>query len=1111
MDYTSEFNKKLDELNTEQRLAVDHINGPVMVVAGPGTGKTQLLAMRVANILYQTDTLPSNILCLTFTEAAATNMVERLASIIGPDAYKVEIDTFHGFGSSIIGRYGEYFYNGATYQPADELTQGEIIAKILAKLPYNNPLRSINNGQFTYLRDIQNLINDLKKAAISPSELREFAQQNIDFCDAISDSVNHLFGQRMNAKLLQQARELVSEARLFAASQPDLNFTTEPKLANLMASTLEQAIDQAESGEKVSTKPLTAFKQSWCEKDSVDKDRVALKDQKRSEKILLAGDVYEAYLKEMDRRSLYDFGDMIIGVIRAVEQHPELKANLQEQYQYILVDEFQDTNDAQMRLLNNLTDYDDQPNLMVVGDDDQAIYRFQGADISNIQQFAERFPALTQINLRNNYRSGADILHASQSVSNGISSRLTNVDGTPKQLVAMREISSQLKMFTATNMEHEMDFVASSISKLIDQGENPGNIAVIGRRHNSLEQLVPYLAKRGVKVTYERQRDVFQSPLIQLIVALAKLVRGINSGNQNDIDENLPVVLACEAFGLSRKDYYKLCLSCRHHGAEWLDKLSADTEKKPLVDWLRQLGREYETASLNRLLLELVGTTETELNENSDESAEKPLANPSSKYRSPIFNYYFDYRQLEQNALTYLGFLNDIKTLIGKLKNYLPDREPKLADFIHYVNQCQTLGLAVYATSSYGDQNNVQLLSAHGSKGLEFKHVYIIDAESEQWGSKMRSRSGNLPYPHNLPIGSPTGDEDDERRRLLFVAMTRAKQNLFITAHDINDKGKELNALEYLLDFPNQEKLPEPSAIDSIVQLETLLMDRIAEPSADQRELLAPVLANYRLSATGLNSFTDVMNGGPMHFLLYNILRIPTATSGALALGNAIHYTMQYIHNKISSNAKMPPMDDVMNVYQQQFAIQARDLDLNEATANFNKGKDALVTYINTKRDSFNQGQRAEQLFQATIDDGIKLTGKLDCLEVDNQKHEIRIIDYKTGKFIDSFDEKGSDFTKAKARRYKQQLMFYKLLVEASGQYPGYHIVSGQLDFIEPDSNGQLHSPMLVYDEIDMEDFKKLLRSVWRHIVQLNLPDISGYSNDYQGIVDFESWLIENP
>ena len=123
MDYNAEFQKKLEQLNDEQRAAVDQINGPVMVVAGPGTGKTQLLAMRVANILRQTDVLPSNILCLTFTEAAATNMVERLSTIIGADAYKVEINTFHGFGSNIISRYGEYFYHGANYQPADELTQ----------------------------------------------------------------------------------------------------------------------------------------------------------------------------------------------------------------------------------------------------------------------------------------------------------------------------------------------------------------------------------------------------------------------------------------------------------------------------------------------------------------------------------------------------------------------------------------------------------------------------------------------------------------------------------------------------------------------------------------------------------------------------------------------------------------------------------------------------------------------------------------------------------------------------------------------------------------------------------------------------------------------------
>ena len=202
MDYNAEFQKKLDELNDEQRAAVEQIDGPVMVVAGPGTGKTQLLAMRVANILRQTDVLPSNILCLTFTEAAAANMTERLSTIIGADAYKVTISTFHGFGSSVISRYGEYFYHGASYQPADELTQGEIISDILSNLPFDNPLRAVNDGQFTYLRDIQKLIDNLKKAALTPDEISQIAQQNIEFCDKIAEHINSVFGERISAKLL---------------------------------------------------------------------------------------------------------------------------------------------------------------------------------------------------------------------------------------------------------------------------------------------------------------------------------------------------------------------------------------------------------------------------------------------------------------------------------------------------------------------------------------------------------------------------------------------------------------------------------------------------------------------------------------------------------------------------------------------------------------------------------------------------------------------------------------------------------------------------------------------------------------------------------------------
>ena len=196
MDYNAEFGKKFKQLNDEQRQAVEQIDGPVMVVAGPGTGKTQLLSMRVANILRTTDTLPSNILCLTFTEAAATNMTERLSTIIGADAYKVEINTFHGFGSSIINRFSEYFYNGDEYQPADELTQGEIINDALAELEYNNPLRSMNQGRFVRQPQLLSLIKDLKGAALSPDELRQIMNQNLEFCERIGDDVARVFDIR---------------------------------------------------------------------------------------------------------------------------------------------------------------------------------------------------------------------------------------------------------------------------------------------------------------------------------------------------------------------------------------------------------------------------------------------------------------------------------------------------------------------------------------------------------------------------------------------------------------------------------------------------------------------------------------------------------------------------------------------------------------------------------------------------------------------------------------------------------------------------------------------------------------------------------------------------
>lgn len=166
-----DFAKRYKQLNAAQKQAVDLIDGPVMVIAGPGTGKTELLSVRAANILKQTDTLPENILCLTFTESGATAMRERLIGIIGKDAYKVAIHTFHGFGTEIINQNREYFYRGALFQPADDLNRYEILRSIFDELDYKNPLASTMNSEYTHQSDAAKVISELKRSGLTSDEL----------------------------------------------------------------------------------------------------------------------------------------------------------------------------------------------------------------------------------------------------------------------------------------------------------------------------------------------------------------------------------------------------------------------------------------------------------------------------------------------------------------------------------------------------------------------------------------------------------------------------------------------------------------------------------------------------------------------------------------------------------------------------------------------------------------------------------------------------------------------------------------------------------------------------------------------------------------------------
>jgi DNA helicase-2/ATP-dependent DNA helicase PcrA len=169
------------------------LDGPVMVIAGPGTGKTELLSMRAANILKKTDVLPENILCLTFTDSGATAMQQRLSQIIGPAAYKVAIHTFHSFGSEIINQNSQFFYHGAQFRPADELMTHELLREILEELPHSDPLAGKQNGEFTHQKDILTTISELKKSGLTSDELLGILDANSMAIETIEPVLSEIF------------------------------------------------------------------------------------------------------------------------------------------------------------------------------------------------------------------------------------------------------------------------------------------------------------------------------------------------------------------------------------------------------------------------------------------------------------------------------------------------------------------------------------------------------------------------------------------------------------------------------------------------------------------------------------------------------------------------------------------------------------------------------------------------------------------------------------------------------------------------------------------------------------------------------------------------------
>lgn len=1100
------YRQAYSSLNKQQKAAVDTIEGPVLVLAGPGTGKTQLLTTRVAHILASSDCEPQNILCLTFTESAAFEMRNRLIAMIGDSAYNVAISTYHGFGNDLIARYPEYFMHLYDFKPADELTTHLLIAEIIKKLPFYNELKKATS----YVKDVLSLISDLKKANISPKELKSIATNNLEAINALADITKPTLQEikRIDKKCLPKFRKLLDQTKLLDLPKPSKKSTP---LHDDWNQSLDSALAECESNNN--TKAITAWKNKWLVKDS---DNNFIPDgELQNTKLIDFSELYSRYEQSLQINKLYDYDDMILESLKALKKNPDLKNTLQEKYMYILLDEFQDTNASQLELISQLSDspvHEGMPNVLAVGDDDQGIYAFQGADHSNMLTFTKMYKNVALVNLTSNYRSHEKIIHFAHGISGQIEERLHHsLSNISKQLYAeinYKNISSPVQRHEFISDIGQYGWVAKEIQKLIKQGISPSEIAVLAPKHKYLEPLMPYLANAEVPVMYEKRENILDDQHIIALAKMAELIIALSDKHFKIADSLWPEILSYDFWNISTETIWRLCWQA-NDTKQSLSHIIFDSNSslKNIGLFFMTLANKCNTVSLEYMLDYIVGVKSVKIAENQE-------------YQSPFYEYFFGGSKIKEPS-RYWDLLSNLTILRQKLRDHNNSYQQILyvSDFIEFINAHKLADIKVLNTNPYNEATEaIQVMTAYKSKGLEFDHVFLIGCNDQVWGSSSKKQTNKIALAKNLAYIRYQGSSDDERLRLFYVASTRAKHCLYLLSYVNDFTSKRQTPLQYLAEHTSDtgdtiSPLIEEGHVVHKNELAVPDLDNLAQYWTTKhsnsktitplKAILKQRLDHYQLSPTHLNSFTDIINSGPEAFFVNTILRFPKAPSIPTEYGDAIHKIIEWIGKSTNESGTVPSEQTIYEKYED--ILQRKLIPREEYNNYYEKGINTIQAYLRKHHNNLIKNNILyEQNFK---DEGVivgkaHLSGKIDKLIVDDESKTITIVDYKTGKIFDKWKE-----GEAVLHKYKQQLYCYKLLVEGSNKYKNYTVKDAYLEFMQPTKTGELTELHITFNEDEMKNIKKLIRAMWKNVQELNFPDIEQYPKTIKGIIEFEKYL----
>jgi len=1004
--YETEYQK----LNEKQRQAVDTIEGPVMVIAGPGTGKTQILAARIGKILLETDVLPQNILCLTYTDAGAIAMRKRLLQFIGPDSYKVNIYTFHGFCNEVIQQNLSLFEKTAL-DPVSDLERIQLYKTLIDNLPKNNPLKRYRGDVYYEIKNLQHLFSAMKREGWTT----EYIDKSIDqYIEKIKDDEGFKY-KRASAK----------------------------------------------SGVKIGDyKP-----DYYTELDRMEKLRAAVNE-------------FDNFQQLMKLRSLYDFDDMINWVIKVFKENKTVLASYQERFQYILVDEYQDTSGTQNEIVQMLIDFWDSPNVFVVGDDDQSIFRFQGANIENMESFAKSYEGLLKIVLTNNYRSTKPILDVSKSLIDKNEERLIHkFPGLTKDLISSKEELKKLTdppiVIEYNTIKDEMADITNKVGALVDNGTEPGRIAVIYKENSYGEQLMKYFRLKNIPVYSKRSINILEDPFAKKIIEILRYLAAehdIPYGGDELLFEILhfdfykipPIEIAKLTVEVNAKNYSgqktsirKLLYDKSNSAPKDLFDTGIFPALKDFSKMMEQLIADVSNVTLQTLFEKII----------SDAGVLSYIMKSDEKIRMlQILTALFDFIKEEtaRHPLLSLQGLIDVIELMNKEKLSLP-----LIEFS-------------------GNIAGVNFLTAHGSKGLEFEHVFITGMNAHLWEKKKNPNNG-FKLPDTLFSSLPSGNADEELRRLFYVALTRAEKNLQISFIKIKPDGKDAEHSMFIAEIIEGNNLGIKAvqlAQEDLMEYETLnFIHQAPEIEKGESDFITALLEKFVMNVTSLNNYLDC----PLGFYYKNLVRIPSGKSENLEFGSAVHFALQKIFEEMQKSEKQEfPSKEKMLGYFDWYMKRHRENFTPEAfSRRMEQGEIVLGDYYDHYTRDFNKIVAVERNIKNVVN-GIPIKGKIDKMEFNGK--EVNVVDYKTG-------DVNSDYTKKKlvppnekqpnGGDYWRQAVFYKILID-NMDGKDWKVVSSEFDFVEPDKTKGFQKRKIFIEPADITTVKQQITEVWRQIQARN-------------------------